>query len=74
MNNSYGNMARPELSYPVTARHEYSNAAETKENDLKTNFIKIIEVLKEEMKNSLNWRKEKQKLGRKKSMSLKEYA
>lgn len=31
---------------PMTARSEYSNTAEAHENDLKNNFMEIIEVLK----------------------------
>ena len=51
-------MASPESSYPTTARPEHSNAAETQENDLKTNFMKF---LKEGMKDSLKEIKEKTK-------------
>ena len=40
-------MAPPELSYPTTASPGYSNIAEVQQNDLKTNFMKMIEVLKE---------------------------
>ena len=47
INNSQDNMAPPELSYPTTASPGYSNIAEAQENDLKTNFMKMIEVLKE---------------------------
>lgn len=42
-------MSPPELSYHTTASPEYSNITETQENDLKTNFMKMIEVLKEKM-------------------------
>ena len=64
INNNQGNLAPPELGYPMTERPEYSNTFEWQENDLKTNFVKIIEVLKAEMKKSLkierkinkNWR------------------
>ena len=34
-------------------RPQYPNADETKENNLKNNCMKMIELLKEEMKNSL---------------------
>ena len=40
-------MSPPELSYHTTASPEYSNITETQENDLKTDIIKIIEVLRE---------------------------
>ena len=39
--------------YPTTAGPEYSNTAATQENDLNTNFMKMIEVLKEEMNKPL---------------------
>lgn len=48
--NSQGNMAPPEPSYPTTVRPEYFNAAEAQKKDLKTIFMKVIEVLKEEIK------------------------
>lgn len=32
------------------ARHEHGNADEAEENDLKNNFMKIIESLKEDMR------------------------
>lgn len=38
---------------PMTARSEYSNTAEAHENDLKNNFMEIIEVLKAIIKNYL---------------------
>jgi hypothetical protein len=38
-------MAPPEPSCPMTTRPDYFNTAETQENDLKTNFMKLIEVL-----------------------------
>ena len=43
-------MAPPEPSYLTTVRPEHSNTAEAQENDLKNNFMKMIEVLKEKMK------------------------
>lgn len=46
-------MAPSEPSNPTTARPEHSNTAKAQENDLKTDFMKMIEVLKEEMKKSL---------------------
>ena len=38
---------RPGYSYPSTASPENSNTGEAQVTDLKTNFIKVIEVLKE---------------------------
>lgn len=52
-------MAPPDPSYPVTAKPEYSNAAQAGENDLKTNRMKIIDILKENMKEALKEIKEK---------------
>lgn len=45
-------MKPPQARDPTTIRHEHSNTAEAQENNLKYNIMKIIEVLKEEMKNS----------------------
>lgn len=42
-------MSPPEPSYHTTASPEYSNTVEAQENDLKTNFRKMIEVFKEIM-------------------------
>jgi hypothetical protein len=39
----------PEPRYPPTATFEYSNPIEAQENDLKTNFMNTIVVLKEEI-------------------------
>ena len=50
--------APPETSGSTTARPEHPNADEAEENNLKNNFMKMIEALKEEMKNFL---KEKEK-------------
>ena len=44
---------------PTTARLEQSNIDEAEENDLKNNFRRIFETLKEEMRNSLKEMKEK---------------
>lgn len=65
VNNIQGNVAPPEPTYPMTARPEYSSAAEVQENDLKGNFLKMIEILKKRngKKKPLNKsRKDKQKL------------
>ena len=42
---------------PTTVRLEQPNIDETEENDLKNNFRRMFETLKEEMKNFLKWRK-----------------
>ena len=52
-------MSAPEPSYPMPERPEYSNASEAQEDDLKTNFMKMKAVLKEEMKKSLKEIEEK---------------
>ena len=46
-------MSPSEHSYPTTATSKYSNTAEAQEEDLKTNFMKMIGILKEEMNKSL---------------------
>lgn len=43
----------------TAGRPEYSNTAEAPEKDLKNSFMKIIEVLKEEMKKVLKEIKDK---------------
>lgn len=52
-------MVPQQSSYPVTGRPEHLYATKVQENDLKTNFLKMIEVFKEEMKKNLlkKWRK-----------------
>jgi hypothetical protein len=50
INKHQGNMESPEPSYSMTARPQYSNAAGTQENYFNTNFIKMIEFFKEEIK------------------------
>ena len=47
--NSQSSMSSLQLSSPTTAGPNYSNIADTQEKDLKTNCMKMIEVLKEEM-------------------------
>lgn len=39
------NMSPAEPSYHVAARPKYSNVAESQENDLKINFMVMIEIL-----------------------------
>lgn len=49
INNSQDNMAPPEPSYSTTASSEHSDTVEAQENNLKINFMKRMEVLKEEI-------------------------
>lgn len=44
-----GNVTSPKPSYPTTARPEQVNRVEAHKNDLKNDFVKIMEVLKEEI-------------------------
>ena len=53
-------MSPLEATYPTTVNPEYSSTAEAQENDLKTNFMKIIEVLKQEINKSLKKSRETQ--------------
>jgi hypothetical protein len=46
-------MAPPKSSYPATTNPGYLNEIEAQEEDLTSNFIKIIESFKEVMKISL---------------------
>lgn len=46
-------MSPQEAQYPTKAHSAYSNISETQENYLKINFMKIIEVIKEEMNKPL---------------------
>lgn len=52
-------MAPTESNYPKTERPEYSSAAETQENHLKTHCMRMIEVLKGEMKEIPYWNQRK---------------
>ena len=52
-------MLPPESSHPTKANPKYLNTVEAQENGIKINFMMIIEILKEEMKNSLKETKEK---------------
>ena len=56
INKIKGNMAPQKTGYPRTVRPEQPNTSKAQENNLKTNFVKIIEVLKEEMKKKLRKR------------------
>ena len=51
--------APPETSDSTVARPKHPNTDEAEENDIKNNFMKMIETLKEEMKNSLKEMEEK---------------
>lgn len=53
INNSPGKIVVTELRNPITANPEYPTIPESQENDLKSNLMTIIEVLKEEMNNPL---------------------
>ena len=46
INKNWGNMTRSEHSYPSTASMESPNTTKTKENDLASNLIKMIEAFK----------------------------
>lgn len=46
-------MSLLEPSPPTTASPEYSSIAEAQEKDLKINYIKMIEFIKEEINKSL---------------------
>lgn len=48
-NSRKGNMVSLEHSYHLTARTDQSNAAKAQENDLKNDFMKMIDVLKDYM-------------------------
>jgi hypothetical protein len=48
------NVLPPEPSYVTAASPEYSINAEAQDNLLKTNFLRVIKVLKEEMNKSVN--------------------
>lgn len=47
----------------MTARPEYSSAAEAQDTDLKTNFMKMMEVPKKEVKKSLKRKKANKRNG-----------
>lgn len=57
-------MAAPETGGSTTVRSDHSNRHEAEENDLKNNFMKEIEALKEEM----NFIKENRKCPSSKSL------
>lgn len=42
-----------EPSYPTTEGPEYSHITEVQEKDVKTNYVKMIKFLKEEINKSL---------------------
>ena len=52
-NRSQSNVAPTEPSSPTTARPEHSNTTEAQEENLKTNFMEMTEVFKEEINKSL---------------------
>ena len=52
-NTTKSNMTSVKTSDPTTAWPEQPNIDEAEENDLKNNFRRMFETLKEEMRNSL---------------------
>ena len=64
LNNIKSSKAPLEISGATTARPEHPNTDEVEENKLKNNFMMIIEVLKEEIKNSLKEMEKKTKNGK----------
>lgn len=53
-NNTLGNVSPPEFSYLTRASPECSNTAEAQAKDFGTHYMKMIEVLKQEMNKSPN--------------------
>ena len=53
LNTTKNNTTPTKTSDSTTARLEHPNIDEAEENDLKNNFRRMFEALKEEMKNSL---------------------
>lgn len=49
LNTTKNNMAPTEISGSKTARLEHSSTDEAGENELKSNFMRMFEVFKEEM-------------------------
>ena len=49
VNKTQDSEAPPEPSYPVTTNPGYPNETEAQEEDLESNFIKMIEAPKEDM-------------------------
>lgn len=43
-------MIRSEHSYPITANSGYRNTIKVQENDLKSNLVKMLDSLKEKIK------------------------
>lgn len=54
-------MASPKPGDPMAAIPEHSNATKLQKNNLKNNFMEIIQALKQEMKNPLKEIEERQK-------------
>lgn len=46
--NRKNNVAPPDSSFPTTSRPELINTVEAQEEDLKANFMKMIQFFKEE--------------------------
>ena len=58
-NNLKNNIITPESSEHTTGRLEYPNPEEVEEIDFKRNIMKVIESLKQDVKNSLKEMDEK---------------
>lgn len=58
-------MSLPETSYPTITVPEYFNTGEAQEKDLESRYIKMVEVLKEEMMKTLEETQETKNNGRK---------
>lgn len=79
INSRHGNMSLPEPGYPTIAGSEYSNINKAQENDLNTNYMKMLEALKEEInksvkeiqKNTDNWENERSLKKAKKKYTVK---
>ena len=54
-------MAQLKPIYPTIASSKYSNIAEAHENHFKTNFMNVIEAIKEEINKHLKERQENSK-------------
>lgn len=55
INNNQGNMSPLEEILTTTIRTEYFNTSDTQENDIKINYVKMMDVFKEEWENPLHF-------------------
>ena len=58
-------MVTPDPSRHIAGRLDHANPEKAEENNLKHNFVKMTETIKEEMENSLKERGEKTKYWKK---------